>query len=202
MSTVLKNFQTSGFLSMLMSAVMTCLSLSLHLSRSTRGEAGRFDAVLTISACLGVDPHPRVPPARATETSSDIRVLDMSMAATVGRNARFIKSSPGPTPRFHCPSTYGHAWSCHGEEENLHDHLHHARAERAAQASQFQDARPGGRIHSSGDRPGARQGKAQSPRATSPRGHEPPLTRPKLLSTPSPLPHAPDVHAHADQPHP
>ena len=95
MSTVLKNFQTSGFLSWLMSAVTTCLSLSLHLSRSTSGEAGALRRVAeTISACFGVAPHPRTRAAqRAAETTSDIRTLDMSMAATVGRNGRFIKSA-------------------------------------------------------------------------------------------------------------
>src|SRR5262245_59482240 len=92
-----------------MSDVTTCLSLSLHLSRSTRGEADAFDPLLTISACLGVDPQPRAPPARATETTSDIRVLDMSMAATVGRNARFIKSALEGNSSV-CLTV--HLWSC------------------------------------------------------------------------------------------
>src|SRR5262245_16487243 len=99
--TDLKNFQTSGFLSPLRSDVTTCLSLSLHFSRSTRGGAGTFDALETISACLGVDPHPSVrKPAsdRAAETTAITRVLDISMGATVGRNGRFIKCE-GPEPR-------------------------------------------------------------------------------------------------------
>src|SRR6266496_572906 len=76
-----------------MSAVTTCLSLSLHLSRSTSGEVGAFALLAaTISACLGVAPHPSAPAQRAAESASDIRILDMSMAATVGRNGRFIKS--------------------------------------------------------------------------------------------------------------
>src|SRR6478609_4091828 len=94
MSTVLKNFQTSGFLSSLVSAVTTCLSLSLHLSRSTSGDAAEFDAFETISACCGVAPHPSAPSGMTAETRRSTRVLDMSMAATVGRNARFIKSEP------------------------------------------------------------------------------------------------------------
>src|SRR5262245_1929776 len=96
MSTLLKNFQTSGFLSWLMSDVITCLSLSLHLSRSTSGEAGVFGAADTISARLGLDPHP----ARATEATRNTRILDVSMAATVGRNGRFIKPAAPGTPRF------------------------------------------------------------------------------------------------------
>src|SRR6185295_1706621 len=88
-STVLKYFQTSGFLSPFRSAGMTCLSRSLHFSRSTSGEAGELGAFDTISECLGLDPQP----ARAAETTRSTRVLDMSMAATVGRNGRFIKSA-------------------------------------------------------------------------------------------------------------
>src|SRR6266498_2941096 len=81
----------------------------------------------------------------------------------------------------------------HGEEEDLHDHLHPPRAERAAQAPQFEDARSGGRIHSSGERPRARQGKAQPSRTAAAGGHDPPLIRqftsPPFLSPPSrPLP--------------
>ena len=41
-STVEKNFQTSGFLSRLVSAVTTCLPLSLHFERSTWAARGRW----------------------------------------------------------------------------------------------------------------------------------------------------------------
>src|SRR3954469_3288195 len=99
-----------------MSAVTTCLSLSLHLSRSTSGDAGAFAVAETISECLGVAPHPsgppRTPAERAAETTSDIRALDMSMAATVGRNDRFIKSRHRLSCMTAPPFLTVDLWSC------------------------------------------------------------------------------------------
>src|SRR6267142_4656286 len=56
--TVWKNFQTSGFLSRLVSAVTISLPLSLHLLRSICGALGMLESPPTaISPAWGVPPH-------------------------------------------------------------------------------------------------------------------------------------------------
>ena len=88
-------------------------------------------------------------------------------------------------PLIDCARMVMHGLARHGAEEDLHHRVHHARAERAAQAAARQDQGAGGGVHPPGHRSGAGTRAGAPARAATDASNQlsPPVDRTSSAST-------------------